>query len=351
MNETLRRILEAAIKAPSGENAQPWRFKVYEEKMEIEVHIIDEPHDPYSWGHRASYVAAGAAVENIVLAASSEGLLAGVSYFPEATDELYVARITLNQGGHPDTLAKYIDRRVTNRKQYEKRELSAEVISKIQNSVPQELAGVQLIIDAAARARVTAAACTNEKIMLANRAVHNYFFSHINWTKEDDDAKRVGFFIKTLELPPPAVIGFKLMRTWSRASWMNTYFKMNEIVAKQNAAMYALSPLVGAIASIDESPLSAVKAGRALQRLWLTVTAEGLSLQPMAGLPYLYLAARNGADFFSRTEKEALTTAYQNLLSEIAHPPFTYFAFRVGYSASPSAQATRFDINSFVSLC
>ena len=79
----LREILEAAIRAPSGENCQPWRFVLKGESVEL-WNRPERDQSLYNWGQRASYMAHGAALENLVLAAGARGFGADVAYFPES---------------------------------------------------------------------------------------------------------------------------------------------------------------------------------------------------------------------------------------------------------------------------
>src|SRR3989344_4833954 len=76
MDANVIKVLEAAIMAPSGENAQPWKFVVHRQQdgVVIDVLVSDErAQSLYGWGNRASYVAIGAAVENMRVAAPSYG--------------------------------------------------------------------------------------------------------------------------------------------------------------------------------------------------------------------------------------------------------------------------------------
>ena len=58
MSEDIRKILEAAILAPSGENSQPWRFIV----KGNEVILKNDPESDrslYNSGQRGSFIAHG----------------------------------------------------------------------------------------------------------------------------------------------------------------------------------------------------------------------------------------------------------------------------------------------------
>jgi len=225
LDPTLRTLIEAAVQAPSGENAQPWLFEASRSQPGVLGICIDPVRraSPYSWGDRSSYVAIGAALENIILAASQLGKRVSATYFPDPADATRVVRlqITDDLNVQPDSLASAIANRVTNRKKYKSTPLTPVERDALVGSIAgSHYARLVLTEDKKEIEELTRAATTNEHIMLANTALHSYFFGHINWTRAEDERNKVGFYVKTLELPPPAAIGFKLMRVWKRALFL-----------------------------------------------------------------------------------------------------------------------------------
>ena len=68
MEETIRKILEESVYAPSGENCQPWKFAVDGSS----IHIFNVPEADtslYNFEQKGSYVAHGALIETIVIVA------------------------------------------------------------------------------------------------------------------------------------------------------------------------------------------------------------------------------------------------------------------------------------------
>ena len=70
----LEQLVAAAIRAPSGDNTQPWRFILHRASHRIEVHV-DEMRDssPMNAGQCMSRIACGAAIENIFQMARARG--------------------------------------------------------------------------------------------------------------------------------------------------------------------------------------------------------------------------------------------------------------------------------------
>lgn len=72
----IERILDLARWAPSGDNTQPWRFEIVDDRNFI-IHAQDtRDWCVYDLEGRASQIAVGALLETIAVAASGEGLSA-----------------------------------------------------------------------------------------------------------------------------------------------------------------------------------------------------------------------------------------------------------------------------------
>ncbi|MHB8710093.1 MAG: hypothetical protein ACYC6X_00905 [Minisyncoccota bacterium] len=349
----LERILEEGNSAPSGENCQPWHFVV--RGTTIEIHLLPErDQSAYSWGQRASYLANGAVIENMVVAASAEQYRAEVHYFPNPGDEWHIATIVLTKDStiELDPLAQFVSKRISNRKPYKKDPLTGEERKALANAATHGGYGTFVLVETPEEiSRLGRVGSTNEEVMLANRSLHQFFFSHVSWTKKEDDEKKAGFYIKTLELPPPAEKMFKLFSNWSVMRVL-ARLGFNRLVAKQNAVTNASASAIGALVIDRTEPLDFVKIGRTVERLWLTVTSLGLSLQPLTGVLFFKLKLDDGKrEGFSSREQKTIIDAYQEA-SRIfqADGEHIAFMFRVGRGDAPSAHATRFPFSEAVTV-
>jgi hypothetical protein len=355
--DDVRQIIEMAIRAPSGENAQPWQFSVIlSNPIVIDVRVSsDRDHSLYGWGDRASYVAIGAAIENISIAASNRGYETIIELLPDEHDPLHAARVKLikNTEAIEDPLEPYIARRTTNRKKYSKKTVSTQDINTLKK-VAEVIGYGEVLFTADTKDAKTLGevGAYNERIMLNNPILHKFFFSHINWTKSEDDAKKIGFFVDTLELPAPAKIGFSIMRSWNRARMLNQFFHLNKLVSVQNAKVYSSSGVFGIIVSPTESASDALQAGRVVERVWLEATRLGLSIQPVVGLLYFALRVHSGnAEGFSEINIALIEKGYEDVKKIFGlGDAGSYFMFRIGYSDAPSARSTRFSVDEVTTI-
>jgi len=349
MNPDVEQILEAAIRAPSGENSQPWRFIV--RGMVIELWCVpNRDRSPYNWSQRGSFMALGAALENVAITARSLGYEAAITYMPSAPE--HVATVTLSKSSMAgDPLAAAIERRVSNRKPYKAEALSENEISALKDAAQQAGYGsLVLIEDRDSIKKLAAIGSLNERIMLSNDSLHSFFFSHVSWTKAEDDAKKIGFYIETLELPPPARVVFRILRL-PRAIRILRALRFPRLVALQNASVYAAAGAIGVIIGEGTSPLDFVKAGRLLERVWLTATSLKLNMQPLAGALFLALAVRAGekGDLLS-SDAVDLAKAYDELQTTVPTTNPVLFMFRIGHGDPPSARSSRFPLSDSVEI-
>ena len=339
MMSTIQRILEESVNAPSGDNSQPWRFTVDGDTISV-FNVADGDPTLYNFLQRGSYLAHGALVENIVLRAGKAGFSAAVEPFPGIPD--CTARVILTSApARENPIADAVQKRTTNRKPYEMRPLESSHRDALA-SVPLEpgvtvsfAEGEQLIESIAETVSV------NERLLMENPHLHKALFSMIRWT-ERDERTRPGLYLKTMEFPLPVQFLFRtLLRSWPIVRALNV-LGLSTVIPRQSAQGYRASSAFGAIVLRSESDTDFFNAGRVFERVWLTATNLGLSVQPVTAIPYLVQRVRAGqAHAFSDAHKQYIREAGDALSTYIGLVPDQHIAmlFRIGYGAAPTAHS------------
>ena len=94
-----------------------------------------------------------------------------------------------------------------------------------------------------------------------------------------------------------------------------------------------------------------VKAGRAVERVWLTVTSLGLSLQPLTGVLFFMLKIKGGeGSVFSESQRAEIENGYAEMEKTFGATGPIAFMFRVGKGKPPSAHASRFALEDAVTI-
>jgi hypothetical protein len=336
-------MIDAAIRAPSGDNCQPWRFEIKNDDLLLYL-LPDRDISFYSWGHRASLMALGAALENMFVAAKEHGFALSAGIQPEINNSNLVATLKIQPGAEPGhALYQAIFDRCTNRKPYQKLPLNQDVekyLLSAQEDIPE--AAVLLQQSTQSLESLASAAAINEKILFENFHMHKFFYDHILWTTKQDLKKRMGFYIKTLEVPGFAMPSFKLAKSWPILKFLNRV-GFSKIIAKENSKTYRACSAIGAITAEDNSIQSYVAAGRLLQRTWLKVTEKGLQFQPLTGIAFLMQKVLgDGGRDLSAEHINLIKTTYVGMQAAFALGNQTLtLMFRIGAGPQPSARTLR----------
>ena len=121
-------LVAQAVKAPSGHNTQPWKFRQNESAVEIypdfdrRLPVVD-PDD------RELSVSLGCAVENLCLAAQTKGYKSAVSVGDKGVITVSLAE---EAGVKPSPLFNQIDARQTNRSVYSGEEIALDALKRLQ---------------------------------------------------------------------------------------------------------------------------------------------------------------------------------------------------------------------------
>lgn len=350
MLEDIKKILDYAIWAPSGDNSQPWRFEVKNQDIKI-FNVPERDTSLYNYNQNASMVALGCLIENIKIVANHIGYKTNVSLFPEGVNNTNnLVAIILLTHNQQNTLSydlyKYIKERVSNRRLYEIKPLT-EIYKRSLIINSQELNGVSIKLeDIRKNIEILAeAASVNEKVVLENKKLHEFLFHSITWNKKEDKQKK-GFFIKTLELKGPQVVFFKLFRHWSILNLFNK-IRVSDLVSHDNAKSYKQSGAFVIIVASNNSTMSFLKSGMLMQKFWLQATKLGLGVQPLTGILFLYhRIAAGDINGLSEEHINLIKKAYFTIekIFEIESQPITMM-FRVGYADKPSAKCLRRELD------
>jgi hypothetical protein len=344
MESAIRKILDSAVWAPSGDNSQPWSFVL--EGASVRVYLDPKRDNPIlNFNLSGTYIAHGALIENIALAAPLAGLAAEVELMPDPSDPLCTAKITFKEArAEADPLAYVIHDRHTNRLPYEKRALSPDAFGAfeaIAKLVPD--AKLFLLDDrAAVRAAATSSALM-EKVALETSALRHLFVTDILWSAEENRSGKQGLFIDTMELPPPARFAMRHISHSGIASFANM-IGFSNIARISNARLYASGPALGLITIPAETPSAYLAAGRALERVWLEATRQHLAFQPVTGILFLARSIQHGVtEAFLPRHIEPILHANETIKDRFgaSKEDIPAMLFRVGYAKPATARSFR----------
>jgi nitroreductase len=261
--EKLEFLLHYASLAPSSHNTQPWKFMAEEDEVQI---FVDKSH----WlrvadaDQRELYLSIGCALENLLIAAEHFGYGCQVAYFPESEKEELAAIVKFGPQGRPSTfrdpaLFDALTVRHTNHRLYESRPISENDQKRLWACCAEEHIWLYLTGDPKIKRKV-------DKLIIRADAIQ---FADPAWREE------LGYWIGQGVFGTPWPIA-KL------SELALPHLNLGKTTAKKDSKVFMSAPLVGLLSSRKNNRKSQVKVGQLFERIYLTATILGLSLQPMS---------------------------------------------------------------------
>jgi len=332
--DIIEKIIEVGNQAPSGGNSQPWTFKVKNNTIEV-LAFPDKDHPVLNFRNRGTYVAHGALIENIEVAAHSLGYEPTFELFPEPNISV---QITLNPSTETKENALFdsIYNRHTNRKPYKADPLTAEKKSYLfeeANKFPEcEL----IVIEGEKIRRIAENLSFDIVIFLQNKVLHKLLFDEIIWS-EGEQKYRTGLYLKTMEIAPPKSHIFKVLKNWKAAQFAGK-LKLPQKIYKESVEKASAASLMGAIA-VPNKDEHFIHAGRLMQNIWLRATKQDLAYQLITGVLFLWQQVNFGnQEILSEKEKHIVNTAYETIRENLGvQDKIIALTFRIGKAAEPLA--------------
>ncbi|WP_410659266.1 Acg family FMN-binding oxidoreductase [Amycolatopsis sp. lyj-112] len=262
----LTTALEAAVRAPSPHNTQPWFFELG--RGVVEVHLDEdrvlEVCDPDG---REARLACGAALLNIELAIAAAGWFPDTDLMPDLSRPSLLARVEIGDRHRPGTeelrLAAAIPRRYSNRRPFTDQPVPTPVRNAVRQAARVEDARLVLVDEAGHLEAAATLIRRADHLQTQNEAFQTEMRA---WTGTHDRDDGVPAFAGG----PRSAGGLLPVRHF------------HESVAPRP---YEQDPVVAVLTTSDDGPVARLRAGRAMQRVLLTATTEGLSAsfysQPM----------------------------------------------------------------------
>ncbi len=347
VSDTLvRDLVRYATLAPSGGNCQPWRFEFSRGVLRV-FHDVDRSRSFLDYRHTASYLAIGAAVENLSLAAQRMGLEATVSVFPTPADLRLVCTVRFQASSSPDpanlALAEQIPRRVTNRRLSPRVPLGPDDGQALVETAKLAGARLQLVTDEDALDEAGDILARGDRLRLLHEQMHREMMAEIRWNARDTARTRDGLDIATLELTPTDLAGMRLISGW-RVMDLVGRLGAGRGLEKPSRKSVAAASAVGLLSFEGTQAASYFAGGRALQRVWLRATQCGLAFQPMTALVYVMARLeRGGGEGLSVEEQTAFGRFAERLgaLFEITPNQATLMLFRLAHAPEVTARSLR----------
>lgn len=345
--EELETIVHAGCQAPSGGNSQPWRWVYFRGALYLfngyppNLTILD-------YASAASFVALGAAIENVATCAQSLGYSTECSYFPKESVKNLVCKICFGplQTAQPAVInrAEALHYRITNRNLGERKSIESEILQHLEMAVKEE-EGFKLhfFSDAQQLDALADILGETEKIRLLDDYGHHDFVNEIRWTREEAEESKDGVDIRTIDLSNSEKVGLQISRDYSIIELLNQW-EAGGAFKKLTKKSIDSAGAIGVISSSESGKDLFLRGGRAMEKVWLEANRQGISFQPVSASVFFYIRLLEGkGDSLSAStiqKLNALRIDYLKTLG-IGENCREIFIFRLSKSAIPQIKALR----------
>ena len=352
MVDPIEQILGLARMAPSGDNTQPVRFAVDPEARTIAV-VIDPSIDlsPMNVGWRMSRMAAGASLENLIRAAEALGFAVELEIESGDSGVLAVVRLVGSGSGMGSPLVdEPVRARVTNRRVYDGRPVSAELLDRLRQVTP-DLGGVSThwITGKERMEPLARLMGESDATMFGEPSMRQAFLSNVRFDQPSLAQVEEGLSVGSLELGPGERLALGSMKRIP-----DRLFKLaGASVAFASKARRLVRSASGLCLVVAPDGLDAtdVVVGRALQRAWLALVAEGLATQPMMSLLVLENVVDQGdrglIEAIGRDKLTSLRDRLRQAVPEIAGGRPAWL-LRFGHGQPPTGRTGRLPVEAVV---
>ena len=310
-------VVDAAARAPSGGNVQPWTIAA--DDAGLTITLAPEHSTAMDVGYRGSCVAVGAALHNARIAASAAGLLGAVTVHDRGPG-LPVATMMFGSGNDRELSDRYehmLDR-TTNRRLGVPRPLDDAQAGLLAEAAAREGARLCLVTNRDDIAAIGAILAESDRIRFLTPTLHREMIGELRWPPRD--SVDTGIDVRALELDSAELSTLALLRRPEVMERLGAQ-DAGQALGKSTADRIASSSAVAVIAIPGSTSRDYVRGGEATESVWIHAQALGLAVQPISPV---FLYGVESADF------EQLSPRYAAPLERLREELFDVVGAKAG---------------------
>ena len=340
-NDPVEHIVDAARRAPSGGNVQPWRFEADGE--EIRFYMVPErSNSSMDVRHRGSYVGIGASLFNARVAASSLKSLGSIKLFPEGWPSHHV--VTMRLGNLTDAEISVLHPRVSsrsaNRRLGSPSGIAEPTVQLLTRGVEREGARLHFVTDRHRIDELAEVLAESDRLRFLIPNVHQEMLRELRWPGRDSIEE--GMDVRTLEMDPS---GFAALELLGRSDVMGHLgeWRAGKALGARTRVMVGSSSALALITVPRCDPMWYVRGGSAVERFWLSAEMHGLAVQPVSPV---FLYAVDEEDLLGLGGERYLDEMFRlserfNGLWDLNEGETMVMVMRVLHAAPPSVRSAR----------
>ena len=342
-SEPLAAVVDAATRAPSGGNSQPWSIVV--EPTRLTFTLAAEP-DPVLMDlhRRGSCVALGAAVHNARVAAAAHGILGPHSVIGapgEVRPGVPLARLELGAGSDQDLAACYSSMlaRTTNRSPSENHTLTDGELDVVRAAADLVGGRIRILTDSTAVAEIAEILSESDRVRYLDRTLRNEMIGELRWPGDSDPDSGIEVVSLGLDSAESAMLDVVLrhdaldrLGEWGLGSGLG---RMTRDRVLGSAGLVA-------VFTEGRSSSGYIRAGETVESVWIAAQSVGLAVQPVSPV-FLYADSRADLERLSRDRSDVLQRLQENLcgLLQVSRDDGIALLLRIGRAPAGTVRSRR----------
>ncbi len=351
--EELNQLVEAANLAPSGGNVQPWIW-IFDRKGILHLfHDQARSHSLLDFLGTGSLIAFGAALENLRLASAKMGIEIAIIDQINDFEEVCIASIRfISKSKEPlkvpfGELVEGLGIRCTNRKNEKKQYLTPDQVSGFVNIATKSGLELEMLEQEPDLEKLSEILGGMDRMRLFHEQGLKDFIHEVRWSDKEAKETKDGIDIATLELSGTERAAMGLLKDPRTVSFFRK-FLMGFGLTKISKQTLTSSSAVFLLNGKGSSPETYLKAGQAIQRIWIHANLQGLSFQPVTASLFIFNKILRDKNHGFTGEEERIIKdlkASFNSLFNRDQKMEEIFMFRINIAGEPSMRSYRRDVS------
>ncbi|MGW4101157.1 Rv1355c family protein [Mycobacterium sp. NPDC004974] len=332
-------LTDAATRAPSGGNVQPWHIDASDDQ--ISLRLATKYTTAMDVGYRGSAVALGAAAFNARVAAAAHGLTGHVQWSrgDEGTPLYGIAEFSAGNAPELAELYEPMLARETNRLRGTATPIAADVLDGLRAAAANEGAELTILDDRAEIENAARLLAEADRIRYLTPNLHREMMSELRWPGDPDPD--TGIEVTTLGLDPADMVVLDILRRPEVMSKLSDWDAGSALGDDTYERVTSSSAL--AVVSVRGRRLTDyAQAGSAVEAVWVGAQRHGLAVQPVSPV-FLYAHDDRDRSALSPGHADALRDlqyAFRRLTST-ERDESQALVLRLSYAPRPTVRSRR----------
>ena len=345
----LQQLIAAAIRAPSGDNCQPWAFRSGSDgQLSIDI-LPQRAKSFFDFKHRATFFSVGAVLENLRIEAAFQDQGLRVDYRDGECPGEAAALVSLSDKPESPVdagLHQAMFDRTVNRRPFRHRAPSADQLSAL-TADPIEHSATRIFTERSDIGTWARLIYLADRIRFSHPQIHAEVFGKILLSRKQINDERMGLEYDRLGIGPGAPMVLKTLKPWKRMQQLSR-FGAAAALSKQSRMVAGSTGAMVLVTLPDNSPENWMRGGEQVERLWVRAQHLGLCSHPMTVALYLSQRYREEGMTNFLPEHEPLLKEISTGLEPMLDGRVGAMVFRLGNGWRMSGPAIRLPIEDFL---